>query len=176
MSRTILKSEGNTLPRIHNIRTGRRKMTAEERWQSFLDKIGPPDADGHRPWDGARDRQGYGHFWDGARLQLAHRYLYEHEHGPLPPWPKRVVRHTCDITWCMTLEHLVDGTQRDNWQDSRDRGRDRWAGYTAPPKPPRPPRQPRQKLRQPRTIHRDPFGNVWRYTHNHWVKMTEPPP
>ncbi len=66
---------------------------------------------------------GYATAWvlrDGRRhTTTLHRKLFYEATGK---WPE-VVRHTCDNPRCINLEHLVEGTQTDNMQDMRDRGR-----------------------------------------------------
>ena len=34
-----------------------------------------------------------------------------------------VLRHTCDNSWCINPDHLIQGTQLDNIQDMESRGR-----------------------------------------------------
>jgi hypothetical protein len=46
------------------------------------------------------------------------RVLWYLEYGT---WPT-IARHTCDNKWCIALEHIVDGTQRDNMRDFMERG------------------------------------------------------
>lgn len=68
---------------------------------------------------------GYATAWvvyDGAkRPTTLHRKTYYLATGDWPP----IVRHTCDNPRCINPEHLVGGTQQDNMQDCKDRGR--WA-------------------------------------------------
>ena len=84
-------------------------------------------------WNGARNRDGYGSFWNGERLQgrdgkrggprmvLAHRWSYEHHHGAIP---KGVcVLHRCDTPACVNPDHLFLGTQRVNVADCAAKGR-----------------------------------------------------
>jgi hypothetical protein len=70
--------------------------------QRFLDKIEQPADDGACwPWKATLQNSGYGRFWLGGRLVLAHRVAYELWVGPLVPednddesiiW---TVDHTC---------------------------------------------------------------------------------
>lgn len=56
-----------------------------------------------------------------GKLCGAHRLVYTMSHGPIPEG--MVVRHTCDNPACENPNHLIIGTQRDNIQDTMDRGR-----------------------------------------------------
>ena len=51
---------------------------------------------------------------------LAHRVAYELITGEEP---NGVLLHTCDTPLCCNPEHLTVGTQRDNLQDMRNKGR-----------------------------------------------------
>jgi hypothetical protein len=77
-------------------------------------------------WLGACDLHDYGLFNTrrGRRPMKAHRFIWEVSHGAEIP-PGLVVRHTCDHPYCVNPDHLVVGTQAQNLQDARDRGR--WA-------------------------------------------------
>jgi hypothetical protein len=71
-------------------------------------------------WTGAKYGTGYGKKWiKGEGWMLAHRYIFQQDHGYLPP----VVRHDCDTPLCVELTHLLPGTQADNMRDMFDRGR-----------------------------------------------------
>lgn len=80
-------------------------------------------------WPGSRLAEGYGYFRtpqkDGSKGILAHRFIYEVIHGPIPD--DLVVRHTCDNPPCVNPEHLLLGTQANNVQDMMDRGR--WGAF-----------------------------------------------
>lgn len=51
----------------------------------------------------------------------AHRLSYLLFNGPIPAG--RVVRHTCDVGYCVRPSHLLVGTQKDNLRDAVERGR-----------------------------------------------------
>lgn len=81
-------------------------------------------------WTGARNKQGYGQFWDSDRkvMGLAHRYAYEHFVGSLrhlrQPGPVgEVVCHACDNPSCVRPSHLFSGSQADNVRDAQQKGR-----------------------------------------------------
>lgn len=73
-------------------------------------------------WTGATFNHGYGQIRRGKKLHLAHRYLFEQAHGPIPEG--MVVRHKCDNKRCVNLDHLELGTQAENVMDRTTRGRD----------------------------------------------------
>lgn len=72
-----------------------RGATAETRYLSKL--VTPDDPDACWGWLGGLTPEGYGRFmWDlpgGGRGQLAHRFGWEHHHGPIPDGA--VIDHTC---------------------------------------------------------------------------------
>ena len=54
----------------------------------------------------------------GGKTARAHRVVFFLTNGW---WPK-VVRHTCDNKRCVNPVHLLGGTQKENIQDSIERG------------------------------------------------------
>lgn len=70
-------------------------------------------------WTGFCDKYGYGRFrTDGLDIK-AHRYSYLITFGAVPP----LLRHTCDNPPCVTVNHLIPGTHKDNTDDMIARGR-----------------------------------------------------
>ena len=67
--------------------------------------------------------QGYGHFKVAGKTRRAHRVVWEEFKGPIPERLK--VLHTCDNPSCVNPEHLFLGTQADNMQDMKQKGRGR---------------------------------------------------
>lgn len=76
-----------------------------------------PNSSGCHIWTGTAQR--YGRFRFEGKLWLAHRWLFGHVHGYLPP----EVCHTCDDGWCVNERHLFPGTHLDNMNDRDDKGR-----------------------------------------------------
>ena len=77
-------------------------------------------------WQGIIAKDGYGRKWitkeDGKKNWYpAHRWIYEQAHGKLPK--DLVVRHLCHNRSCVNLEHLIDGTHKENSQDMVMAGR-----------------------------------------------------
>jgi hypothetical protein len=105
------------------------KLNAVARFWSYVDKSGPLPS--HMPqlgpcwiWTGATYDSGYGMFGltDPIRNVRAHRFSWFLEHGS---WPTMNVLHHCDTPLCLRPLHLFEGTQQDNWDDMRSKGRHR---------------------------------------------------
>ena len=69
---------------------------------------------------GCVNNTGYGQIRHNGKTMLAHRVAYELITGEEP---NGVLLHTCDTPLCCNPEHLTVGTQRDNLQDMRNKGR-----------------------------------------------------
>ncbi|MFC8583215.1 HNH endonuclease signature motif containing protein [Streptomyces sp. NPDC057217] len=79
----------------------------------FWSKVDLPAApDGCAVWRGARTRDGYGSFWDGKRVSLAHRVSYEALEAEIPPG--KVLDHLCRNPSCVRPDHLQPVTQLEN--------------------------------------------------------------
>lgn len=64
-------------------------------------------------WLGARRHAGgYGAFWNGTKVVLAHRFIYEAEFGPIPE--ALVVDHICRNTQCVRPSHLRAASRKQN--------------------------------------------------------------
>lgn len=78
-------------------------------------------------WSGCKDEFGYGKVRHNGKTRRIHKLVYcqskDIEYDDLPKGI--VVRHTCDNPSCYNINHLIDGTQRDNVQDCIRRGRSR---------------------------------------------------
>jgi hypothetical protein len=73
-------------------------------------------------WQGARRRHDYGYLVVRGRQILAHRWVWEQAHGPIPPG--LCILHRCDNPPCVRLDHLWLGTKGDNARDRHAKGRD----------------------------------------------------
>jgi len=77
-------------------------------------------------WTGHRGTHGYGVLMHQSRQVLAHRHAWEQANGPIPPG--LYVCHHCDNRLCVRPSHLFVGTQTENMQDAKRKGRIRWPG------------------------------------------------
>ena len=91
-------------------------LSVEERWSQYV-RVG----DGCWPWVGATDPKGYGRFGINGSVLFAHRVGYEFFVGPIPDG--YLLRHRCDNPPCVRPDHLLPGTDQDNADDMRRRGR-----------------------------------------------------
>jgi len=77
-------------------------------------------------WTGEVNNMGYGIYkiYEGAGREkiFAHRFAALMAGKPVFT-PKDVVMHACDTPRCVRPEHLSVGTQRDNIQDAKAKGR-----------------------------------------------------
>lgn len=74
-------------------------------------------------WDGPINDGGYGRVYVNGVRRLAHRVAFERATGISPIG--YCVCHRCDVPACVNPDHLFLGTQQDNLQDMRDKGRQR---------------------------------------------------
>jgi hypothetical protein len=107
------------------------------RFWAKVNKDGPIPT--HRPdlgpcwiWLAAKSRQGYGHFYDGMKTTLAHRFIFQF-YNPSSFNKTLLVCHACDNPSCCNPTHLWQGTPHDNTLDSHVKGRGRsLKGYRGP--------------------------------------------
>jgi hypothetical protein len=62
-----------------------------------------------------------GFFSVNGKPEMAHRVAYRLSKGEIPEG--MCVRHTCDVSLCVNPDHLIIGTQADNMNDMKERGR-----------------------------------------------------
>lgn len=85
-------------------------LSADERFDM---KTQPEPNTGCVLWLAATSAQGYGSFWDGARLVGAHRWNFERKRGPVPPG--LVLDHVvCDTPSCVNEWHVEPRTSGQN--------------------------------------------------------------
>jgi hypothetical protein len=73
-------------------------------------------------WTGRKSgKNDYGGFNSGNKHYRTHRYSYELYFGPIPVGLE--VLHKCDTPLCVNPEHLFLGTQKDNINDAKKKGR-----------------------------------------------------
>lgn len=107
----------------------KQRTTIDERFWPKVDIHGPDDC-----WSWLASRRtgsDYGQFVDtyienGKRVQkfyAAHRLSWILTHGPIPD--RLCVLHRCDNPLCVNPSHLFLGTNKDNVDDMKKKGRDR---------------------------------------------------
>jgi hypothetical protein len=69
----------------------------------------------------SKKRDCYGAFHFGNKVIDAHRVSYLFFKGEIPD--KMYVCHTCDVKLCVNPDHLWLGTQQQNMQDAKKKGR-----------------------------------------------------
>ena len=72
-------------------------------------------------WTGRTNSEGYGRMRFKGKLMLTHRLAYQDFVGPIPEG--KYVLHRCDTRPCFNPDHLFIGTQVDNMQDRKRKGR-----------------------------------------------------
>lgn len=72
-------------------------------------------------WLGAKNRAGYGNIFAHGKYLNSHRAMLIAIHGEIADG--LLVCHACDNPSCVNPDHLFLGTQRDNMQDKKTKGR-----------------------------------------------------
>lgn len=67
------------------------------------------------------DKDGYVRIRYNCKHDRLFRVLYQQKYGEIPKG--LVLRHLCNNAWCVNVEHLKVGTQKENCQDTIDCGR-----------------------------------------------------
>lgn len=92
----------------------------------FWSRVDRSTPSGCWEWTGETNSNGYGRFasWRGGvrRRHLAHRVSLSWSVGRLLD-PSELVLHACDNPLCVNPRHLSVGTQVDNMQDAKAKGR-----------------------------------------------------
>lgn len=91
------------------------------RLRLFDAKWTPEPNSGCHLWLGGANEHGYGVFWNGERLEKAHRFA-KRASGALVPDDADVC-HKCDVPACVNAAHTYVGTVFTNMADALDRGR-----------------------------------------------------
>jgi len=82
-------------------------------------------------FNGHRDGCGYGRISKDGKLVRIHREVWKH-HNPGVEITG-VIMHSCDNPACINIEHLSHGTQIENIQDMRLKGRGRYLAGSQQP-------------------------------------------
>jgi HNH endonuclease len=90
---------------------------------SFEESYIPVTESGCWLWDRGTTGAGYGLITPhpGAKMELAHRFSYRTNVGPIPKGME--ICHKCDVRSCVNPSHLFLGTRRDNMLDCWRKGR-----------------------------------------------------
>ena len=92
-------------------------ITDAIRIESFREKIRRGGTGECWEWIAYRNTNGYGRFWDGSRLTLAHRWAYEVLAGRDIP-EGLVIDHLCRNRACVNPDHLEPVRQGENLRRS----------------------------------------------------------
>lgn len=76
------------------------------------------------PWEGAKNKAGYGVTWFKNKWAYAHRVVMNALSG-------EVVRHKCDNPSCVNPGHLILGTAKENSVDMVSKQRQAWGEKAA---------------------------------------------
>lgn len=88
--------------------------------QRFMSKIElPHNLNNCWLWTGAQS-YGYGKFWYNEKIDSAHRVMFAMYYGNIPDG--KVIRHMCNNSICVNLDHLLSGTQKENMADRERSG------------------------------------------------------
>ena len=94
--------------------------SAKPIWKTFAEKT-ERNANGCIEWTGYTDRKGYGRFSSAGGEVLAHRLAYMMHYGK--PVTGLHILHRCDNPKCCNPQHLFAGTNQDNMDDKKRKGR-----------------------------------------------------
>lgn len=95
-------------------------MKPDNRKEKFLKQALLDEQTGCWNFQGMKKAHGYGQVKRDGKLLFAHRYSWILHKGEIG---KFFVLHKCDNRSCVNPEHLFLGTQKDNQQDMRSKGR-----------------------------------------------------
>lgn len=125
----ILSSQfENDNPPTRKHRTGPMPRPLAER---FWEKVDIKSEDECWEWNACTYHHGYGKFaLTRSNPVYAHRVAYELTYGAIPD--DLLICHSCDNRRCCNPHHLFTGTQKDNMQDCKAKGRN-----SLPPRPPK---------------------------------------
>lgn len=98
----------------------RNQIGTEITKKRFIEKVSFEALTGCWIWSGAV-QHAYGKFRIGLKEVRAHRASWEIHKGPIPDGMS--VLHQCDTPLCVNPDHLFIGTQQENMNDRKTKGR-----------------------------------------------------
>src|SRR5512137_174351 len=96
-------------------------MTPKKYAIPFWDRVNKNAENGCWEWTAYRDINGYGHITINQKESLAHRKAWELTNGEIPTG--MFLCHKCDNPSCVNPDHMFIGTQKENLNDMRNKGR-----------------------------------------------------
>jgi hypothetical protein len=96
-------------------------MISADRIARFEAKCIPEPNSGCKLWFGGCNEHGYGVFWNGERLEKAHRFALRASGVSVAD--DQDVRHRCDTPACVEPSHLAAGSTQENVDDMWARSR-----------------------------------------------------
>ena len=69
-------------------------------------------------WQKSVTSQGYGQLTEDKKYWTSHTYTYVCEYGEIPEG--QILRHTCHQRRCCNPRHLIPGTHKKNYNDSKN--------------------------------------------------------
>lgn len=98
----------------------------EQAYARMMERVSRGSTEACWLWNGSTDPDGYGQLSyrtadNGSRYLRAHRFAARMR---LPDWDASLhVLHSCDVRNCVNPAHLRMGTDHENWQECRAKGR-----------------------------------------------------
>lgn len=88
----------------------------------FWSKVSQSSGDNCWLWLASTNREGYGYFYFNYAMFKAHRVSWIIAYGDIAPG--MLILHRCDNPSCVNPSHLFSGTNQDNTNDKKAKGRE----------------------------------------------------
>lgn len=92
-------------------------QTPKERLISKIERL----ESGCWKWLGSKNKKGYGMMVYKGRIHASHRVSWQEYNGPIPDG--MLICHKCDNPSCVNPDHLFVGSNQDNMDDMKEKGR-----------------------------------------------------